>query len=93
MTKLLVKSIKADEPGSWRKRRRLMEAMQKAQAELGADNTIAAFLAVEDIVLDRLETDDGTPVDEVLDELSAEDFDEILQGLIASSVPQTSAEA
>ena len=28
-----------------------------------------------------------------LDELSAEYFDEILQGLIASSVPQTSAEA
>ena len=52
----------------------------------------AAYINVEDLVLERIETDDGTPVEEVLDQLSADEFDQLL-GAVAgeSAVPTESA--
>jgi len=41
--------------------------------------------------LDQLSTDDDTPVEEALDDLSANQFDELLGALVSSTVPTMSA--
>ena len=52
----------------------------------------SAYVMVEDLVLERLETDDGSPVEDALDQLSADEFDMVLQSIAGeSSVPTKSA--
>ena len=53
----------------------------------------AAYVIVEDLALERCETDDGTPVEDVLDQLSADQFDTLLQSIAGeTTVPTESAE-
>jgi hypothetical protein len=49
-------------------------------------------LGLDEILIDRLETDDGSDLEEALDKLSAADANELLAGLLATRVPTESAE-
>ena len=92
MTELHVKPIDAGAPGSFRQRSRLMRAIALMRDNTDGAAVAAAYIAVEDLVLERLSTDDGTPVEDVLDGLSADDFDALLQAVAGeSSVPTESA--
>jgi len=92
MTKLIVTPIDPAAPGSWRKRSQLLRAAQKMASEDGAEQ-VEGYLLLEDAAMDRLKTDDGTPVADVLDQLSADDFDELVEALLESPVPTESGEA
>jgi hypothetical protein len=100
-TVLIVQPIDFDAPGGWRARSKLFRAVRELtllqrlshQGQVDVDRLIAAVLSVEELIVPRLSTNDGTPVEEVLDRLSAREFDQLLGGLLASSqsVPPTSA--
>ncbi len=96
MTKLIVTPIDPAAPGSWRKRNefyRLARRFKAAQTD--GDNTEVAVAMADfnDYLISRLKTDDGTPIDELLDRLSANEFDELMGALAteADAVPPTSA--
>ncbi|NIV36806.1 MAG: hypothetical protein GWN58_47435 [Anaerolineae bacterium] len=92
MTQLIVTPIDMSAPGSFRQRSRLMRAIAMMRDNKDGAAVAAAYIAVEDLVLERLETDDGTPVEDVLDRLSADDFDELLQTMAGeNAVPTESA--
>ena len=91
MTKLLVKPIDPAAKGSWRQRSKLLRAATKMASEDGAEQ-VQGYLELEDAAFDRLETDNGTPVSEALDQLSADQFDELVEALLETPVPTKSAE-
>ena len=76
--------------GSYRLRKRLLEAMAGIGSE-DVSERARAVLAAEQLVIARLHTDDGSPVEDALDELSAEGFDDLLKELMGSPVPPASA--
>ena len=51
MTKLLVSPIDPDAPGSFKKRRRVLEALQAAKEGFSSGDTLTAYLTVEDMIL------------------------------------------
>lgn len=92
MTTLIVTPIDMAAAGSFRQRSRLMRAIAMMRDNDDATTMAAAYIAVEDIALERLETDDGTPVEDALDQLSADDFDALLQAITGeNAVPTESA--
>ena len=97
MTTLIVKPIDMAAPGSYRQRSRLLRTIASIGDVSNVDDGAAvaqAYLEIEDLVLSRLETDDGTPVEDALDRLSANDFDVLLQTLAGeNAVPTQSAES
>jgi hypothetical protein len=85
MTQLIVTPIDMAAKGSFRLRKRLLAAyadMQEAIASNNVRGLTAAYDAIEAMVVDRLETDDGTPVAEALEDASAEQFDRLMGGLL-----------
>ena len=93
MTTLIVTPINFDEPGSFRQRQRLMRAVALMRDSASGSAMAEAYLGVEDLVLERIDTDDGTPVEDALDQLSARGFDELMQAMMGeSAVPTQSAE-
>ena len=86
MTKLIVRPLDPNAPGSYRERKALMALAKRFRAILAmseddperASALVEVFDAQEQFLLPRLSTDDGTPVDEVLDRLSAVEFDQLL---------------
>jgi hypothetical protein len=94
MTTLIVTPIDMSEPGSFRQRSRLMRALAMMRDNADTATAAAAYVAVEDIALQRLETDDGTPVEDALDLLSADQFDQLLQSIAGeNAVPTESGES
>lgn len=119
MTRLLVTPIDPAAPGSYRKRRRMLQAGREAQnatsrieamqAQIKADPALAdAFademnakinevmdvqLRMEDLILQDVKTDDGSPVEAALDEISANDFDRLLKALLGQgdTVPNSTS--
>jgi hypothetical protein len=107
MTKLIVDPIDPTQPGSYRARRAFMTFARKLEAvrqrstngqngqEEGTSVLEMAdlFDAMENLLLPRLSTDDGTSVEAVLDRLSAEEFDSLLSGVTfgAPEVPPATA--
>lgn len=91
MTKLIVTPIDMSAKGSFKARKRLLEAYANMQDAIAQNNVrllAEAYDAIEAMVVDRLETDDGTPVAEALDECSAEQFDQLMGGMLGTpSVP------
>lgn len=83
MTKIIVSPIELSAPGSYRVRSRFMRLVQKVRriTKEDLDGTMDSMLELEDFVLSRLETDDGTPVAEALDKLSAKQFDELYSAI------------
>lgn len=83
MTKLIITPIDAKAKGSWKERKRYRQITARltiAQNSTDIAEQIAALDAAEDWVISRLHTDDGTPLETALDQLSAEDFDSLLRG-------------
>lgn len=94
MTTLIVTPIDWSAPGSFRKRSKLMRAIAMLRGTPNIETSAAAYVSVEDLVVERLETDDGTPVEDALDQLSADQFDELLQSIAGeNAVPTESGES
>ena len=95
MTKLIINRVDSSLPGSYKERqqqRRLSIQLLKAQRDKNELAVLEAWDAAESFLAGRLNTDDGTPVDEALSLLSSEQFDELWQALSGEeSVPQASA--
>lgn len=94
MTTLIVTPLDPDAPGSYRQRSAIMRALAAAQE--GGSAMIAAYVQVEDLVISRLHTDDGTPVENALEQVSANEFDDLLKGLLAGgeeAVPPPTADS
>jgi hypothetical protein len=89
MTNLIVKPIDPAAPGSWRQRSKLLRAATKMASEQGEEQ-VQGYIDLEDAALDRLATDDGTPVSDALDQLSADQFDELVEALLETPVPTQS---
>jgi hypothetical protein len=98
VTKIIVTPIDNSAPGSYRERRNLLRAfadVTKASAvENGSD--LAALLDARErldaIVIAHAETEDGTSLDEALDEISGDDFSALLTAILSGeTVPNPSA--
>ena len=91
MTKLIVTPIDMSAAGSYVQRKRLIRALahlQDAQEKQRAVEMVGAFDDLEALVTAHLETDDGTPVGEALEQLSANEFDQMVGALVgAETVP------
>lgn len=88
MTKLIVTPINMGAPGSFKQRKRLLRAMaavEQARQDEGVTQLVTALEAIEALVCDHLETDDGTPVADALEMCSADDFDALLGGLLSDT--------
>ena len=92
MTTLIITPIDMSKPGSFRQRSKLMRAVALTRDSTDVAAVAAAYMGIEDLVMERLETDDGTPVADVLDQLSAKQFDELMTGMLGeNAVPTPSA--
>ncbi len=82
---LHVRPIDFGEAGSYMLRRRVLRASKAINEALEADDgmgAIDAAIQIEDVVLERCYTENGTPVEDVLAEISANDFDALLAALM-----------
>lgn len=87
VTHLIVTPIDMAAKGSWQLRKRLfgaIAAMQVAEGLQQGMKVMEAYGRIEALILDRLETDDGSPVADALDEISAEQFDQLIGGLLGT---------
>lgn len=96
MTKLIVTPIDYSAPGSYILRRRVLRAGKMINDAFAKDPpdgmaAIDAAVQIDDIVLDRVRTGDGSPLEDALDEISADDFDALLGALLTAVVPTKSA--
>ena len=84
MTTLIVKPIDLSAPGSYTARKqflRLWGRFQKSQDDRAPDEMMALLDEFDALVLSRLRTDDGSPVEDALDEISANQFDQLMAAL------------
>lgn len=95
MTKLIVTPIDMSAQGSFKLRRKLFgafTAMKDAEAGQNGIAVMAAYASIEAMILDRLETDDGTSVADALEMVSAEQFDQLIGGLLGEpTVPNSTS--
>lgn len=95
MTELLVTPIDLSAGGSYRERQRFMRlirSLRKSQEDKDIDAILDVFDQVDDIVVKHLKTDDGSPIEDALDKLSAKQFDELLAAItFEDSVPPANA--
>lgn len=95
MTKLIVTPIDPTQPGSYKARKQYMETFRKLRRLRSdgnnVDEVIEAYDAVESLLLPRLRTDNGVSVEDALNQLSADEFDQLLEGVTFGSVPPVSA--
>lgn len=92
MTTIIVRPIDSSEPGSFRQRSRLFRAVAMLREAKEPADLAAAYVALEELALSRCETDDGSPVEDALDQLSADQFDHLMQSIAGeSTVPTQSA--
>ncbi len=91
MTKLIVTPLDfdPDQPGSFRDMS-LIARMQTAVEQGDNAGLARAWVAAEDLVLRYVRTDDGSLVRPLLDELSINQFSELLGALLQSPVPTES---
>jgi hypothetical protein len=85
MTQLIVTPIDMAEAGSYAKRKRLLRAYAGMQSAMQGNDVVAlvaAYDAIEEMVVANLVTDDGTSVAEALEMASADQFDVLMRGLL-----------
>lgn len=85
MATLIVTPFDPKAKGSFRQRTTMFEAYQQmgiAKKTNKVFDYAASQLALERATIERLKTDDGTPVEDVLAELSADEFDELVSALL-----------
>ena len=84
MATLIVKPIDLAAPGSYRERKRFMRViaqLQDAQASRQSAEVLRLMQEVDEMLVPRLKTPDGSSVEEALDGLSANDFDRLLSAI------------
>ena len=91
MTELRVRPIDLDAPGSFRERMKVLRVLAAIRKE--EVDWVEGQLMLDEVLVDRLETDDGTDLEAALDLLSAADANALLAGLLATRVPTESAES
>ena len=96
-TTLVVDPINMAAPGSYRKRRVIFEAMAAMKAGVSDRDgfvVVESLLALDEVVQEHIHTDNGTDIGEVLDVISAEDFDALLGSVLGEEpVPTESGAA
>lgn len=95
MTTLIVEPLDMTQKGSYRSRKAVLLALSATDLNSGFKGSMAAraqaLLDVQELVERRCTTDDGSPVEEALDELSGDQFNELMQGMLGEPVPPPSA--
>lgn len=97
MTTLIVKPIRLEEPGSYKERKRFLRLLRAVRDLSSQSRDPGEILRVLDeadqVILARVRTDDDTPVEQVLETLSANDFDALLSAIAfeSGSVGEASA--
>lgn len=98
MTKIIVTPIDNSAPGSYRERRRLLKAFARvtsAADEMSKDDLLALVSAREEldaIILEHAETDDGSSLEDALDEISNDDFNALFSAIMSGeTVPNPSS--
>ncbi len=84
MTALVVTPIRLDQEGSYRERKAFLRLLKKLRALQGATDPDAILTVMDEadaLLVGRLKTDDGTPVEDALDKLSANQFDQLLSAV------------
>jgi len=92
---LIVRPINLAEAGSYRERKqfiRLLKRLRDLEASKDAD-VFTVLEEVDSLIRARLKTDDGSPVEDALDQLSANQFDQLLSAIAfeSASVGEVSA--
>ena len=80
MATLIIKPFDPKVSGSFKQRSALFEAFSQmglAKKSNSVSDYASAQLAFQRAVIVRLSTDDGTPVEDVLQQLSADEFDDL----------------
>ena len=91
MTKLIVKPLDMSEKGSYAARRKLLELLAVSDKELTPQELARMLIKRDDLILARCHTDDGRPVEEVLAELTGDQFEELIAALTPETIPNPSA--
>jgi hypothetical protein len=92
MTKLILAPFDPSAPGSHAQRMRMLElvdAYEGARTEGSGLSVARLSLRINELILPRLRTDDGTPVAEALAQISADDYDLLVQGMFAATGADT----
>lgn len=85
MATLIVQPFDPKAKGSFRQRMALLQAFERMGAAKKSNLTTDYAAAQAELfraTISRLSTDDGTPVDDLLDELSADDFDTLMDATL-----------
>ena len=94
MTKLIITPIDMAARGSFAQRKAMLHAiadLRRAREANDVAEMVAVFDAIEGLVRDHLETDDGTTIDDALAMCSANEFDALFSGLInGETIPNAS---
>lgn len=91
MSKLRVKPIDVTAPGSFKMRSQILKALQDIRS--GEVDYVAGQLLLDELLLPRLETTDGSDLEEAIAQLSASDADQMMTQLLSAEVPTQSAES
>ena len=88
MTKLIVAALDLDAPGSYRLRDVWLSAYLEMSGAKRTAEFAAGYAKVRDLVLQRATTDDGTPVEDALAQVTANQFDTLI-GQVLSGGEET----
>lgn len=83
MTKLIVTPIDVSAPGSYKQRKKFLSLIRRfSEAKDAAPLEVLSLMAeTDDLIRSHLATEDDSSVDEILDQLSAKEFDQLLAAI------------
>lgn len=84
MPDLVVNPIDLSKRGSYRERKaflRLLKRFRDAQKQQDPDAALDIFDEADALIVKRLKTSDGSPVETLLDDISANQFDQLLSAI------------
>lgn len=91
MSTLRVRPFDVEAEGSYRERVKILRILNRIRKD-EVDN-IEGQLLLDELLATRLETVDGSDLEEALDKLSAAEANELVSHLLVSEVPTESAES
>lgn len=91
MENIRVRPIDNEAEGSFKERGRILRTLQRIQSD--DVNFIEGQLLLDELLASRLETTDGSDLEEALDKLTAAEADALVKQLLVSEVPTESAES
>ena len=90
MSNIRVRPINVEEEGSFRERARILRTLATIRNK--DTDFIEGQLLLDELIISRAETTDGSDLEDALDKLSAVEADNLVQQLLVSEVPTESAE-